>query len=544
MAMVSRMPIFLCILVTFTFISQSTAQPGFLYHFCMNHNGNYTANSTYHNNLNTLLSNLSSNTQIDYGFYNFSYGQDNERVNAIGLCRGDVKPHDCRNCFNDSKVLLTQLCPDQKEAIGWYDNCMLRYSNRSIFNTMEASPGFYMRNNGNATDIDQFNEVLRNLLDSLIDQASSGDSKRKFAAANVTGPGFQTIYGLVQCTPDLSEQECSACLIGAISEIPQCCDGKKGGRVGRPSCNFRYEIYPFYDATNVATPQTPKAFAPSPSSTDALSTEGKSSTSRTVTVIVVPIIAIIVLVILISIYLRMRRSWKHIEELPGCNSFPVEAENDDAIRSAETLQLDFATIMAATNSFSDEKKLGQGGFGSVYKGTLSNGQEVAVKSGYMAPEYAFHGQFSAKSDVYSFGVLVLEIVSGQNNCGVRRGENVEDLLTSAWKKWREGTPSSIVDPTITDGSRNEIMRCIHIALLCVQENVADRPTMGSVVLMLNSYSATLPLPSHPAFIIDSRSLSVIRSDEYDPVTGRSDETSIQSVQTSVNEASITELFPR
>ncbi|RDX87684.1 Cysteine-rich receptor-like protein kinase 29, partial [Mucuna pruriens] len=88
----------------------------------------------------------------------------------------------------------------------------------------------------------------------------------------------------------------------------------------------------------------------------------------------------------------------------------------------------------------------------------------------MAPEYAMHGQFSVKSDVFSFGVLVLEIVSGQKNIGTRRGENVEDLLTSTWHYWREGTALNIVDPTISSGSRNEIMRCIHIALLCVQEN--------------------------------------------------------------------------
>ena len=50
-------------------------------------------------------------------------------------------------------------------------------------------------------------------------------------------------------------------------------------------------------------------------------------------------------------------------------------------------------------------------------------------SGYMAPEYALYGQFSAKSDVFSFGVLVLEIISGQKNSGIRHGENVEHLLS-------------------------------------------------------------------------------------------------------------------
>ena len=85
-------------------------------------------------------------------------------------------------------------------------------------------------------------------------------------------------------------------------------------------------------------------------------------------------------------------------------------------------------------------------------------------------------------------------------------------ILQAWKNWREGTASNIVDPTIRPtGSTTEIMRCIHIALLCVQENVANRPTMASVVLMLNSYSMTLVVPSEPAFFmhsnIDSETMS-------------------------------------
>ena len=50
-------------------------------------------------------------------------------------------------------------------------------------------------------------------------------------------------------------------------------------------------------------------------------------------------------------------------------------------------------------------------------------------SGYMAPEYVMHGQFSVKSDVYSLGVLILEITSGQKNNCFHVGENTEYLLT-------------------------------------------------------------------------------------------------------------------
>jgi len=234
-------------------VSQAQGQPEFLRYACLNDKGNYTANSTYQNNLNTLLSNLTSNEQINYGFYNFSYGQNTDKVNAIGLCRGDVKPDACRSCLNNSRVLLTKLCPNQKEAIGWYDNCMLRYSNQSIFGVVEGSPKFYMWNPNNVTDEKVFNRVLGNLMRKLKEIAASGDSRLKFATDNATDVNlnFQTIYGLVQCTPDLSKQDCNDCLEFAISEIPICCNNKIGGRALKPSCNIRYEVYRFSDPTTV-----------------------------------------------------------------------------------------------------------------------------------------------------------------------------------------------------------------------------------------------------------------------------------------------------
>lgn len=89
-----------------------------------------------------------------------------------------------------------------------------------------------------------------------------------------------------------------------------------------------------------------------------------------------------------------------------------------------------------------------------------------------------------------------------------------EYLSQAWRNWRAGTTESIVDPAISDGSRNEIMRCIHIGMLCVQENSAERPTMASVEVMLNSYSVTFPLPSPPASYLSNRNFSYSKSDDY------------------------------
>ncbi|KAL8246013.1 hypothetical protein R6Q59_007229 [Mikania micrantha] len=101
---------------------------------------------------------------------------------------------------------------------------------------------------------------------------------------------------------------------------------------------------------------------------------------------------------------------------------------------------------------------------------------IFLYSGYMAPEYAMHGQFSIKSDVFSYGVLVLEMISGQKNQCFKNGENIEDLLSFAWESWRNGTTTNMIDPVLKMGSSSlhDIIRCIHIGLLCVQENVADR----------------------------------------------------------------------
>ncbi|XP_010439217.1 PREDICTED: cysteine-rich receptor-like protein kinase 14 isoform X2 [Camelina sativa] len=125
--------------------------------------------------------------------------------------------------------------------------------------------------------------------------------------------------------------------------------------------------------------------------------------------------------------------------------------------------------------------------------------------GYMAPEYAMQGHFSMKSDVYSFGVIVLEIISGNRNSSFFQPDgNTSSLIAQAWELWRNGSPLEIVDPAIEESyQRNEVIRCIHLALLCVQKDHADRPRMSTVILMLTSNTITLPVPQEPGFFFKS-----------------------------------------
>nr|CAN77364.1 hypothetical protein VITISV_005348 [Vitis vinifera] len=112
------------------------------------------------------------------------------------------------------------------------------------------------------------------------------------------------------------------------------------------------------------------------------------------------------------------------------------------------------------------------------------------------------GLFSVKSDVFSFGVLVLEIISGKKNRGFYHLNDEHNLLGHAWRLWREGKGLELMDSSVSEScAPYDVLRCIQVGLLCVQEHAEDRPVMSSVVLMLSSETATLPLPKNPGFCL-------------------------------------------
>ncbi|XP_028090215.1 probable leucine-rich repeat receptor-like serine/threonine-protein kinase At3g14840 isoform X7 [Camellia sinensis] len=106
--------------------------------------------------------------------------------------------------------------------------------------------------------------------------------------------------------------------------------------------------------------------------------------------------------------------------------------------------------------------------------------------GYMAPEYAMWGHLTDKADVYSFGVVALEIVSGRSaTSSYRRKEDSFNLLALALDLKEKGNLMELVDPRLeSDFNKEQVMVMLNVALLCTNATAAIRPTMSSVVSML------------------------------------------------------------
>ncbi|KAL3834085.1 hypothetical protein ACJIZ3_008821 [Penstemon smallii] len=147
-------------------------------------------------------------------------------------------------------------------------------------------------------------------------------------------------------------------------------------------------------------------------------------------------------------------------------------------------------------------KISDFGMARIFGGNegFGNTSRVVGTYGYMAPEYAMDGRFSEESDVYSFGVLMLEIISGKKNTNYYNHELSLSLLGCAWKFWNEDSGLDFVDQTIDCSNfEGQIVRCVHIALLCVQEFPNDRPSIQTVLSMLSREIIDLPMPGQPIF---------------------------------------------
>ncbi|KAJ0986351.1 hypothetical protein J5N97_004707 [Dioscorea zingiberensis] len=112
---------------------------------------------------------------------------------------------------------------------------------------------------------------------------------------------------------------------------------------------------------------------------------------------------------------------------------------------------------------------------------------IAGTVGYMAPEYAMRGYLTDKADVYSFGVVMLEIVSGLSNTHLyKTSDDFIYLLDWALILQGQGELLELVDKNLGNNyPQEEALQLLNLALTCTNSSPSLRPTMSTVVSILD-----------------------------------------------------------
>ncbi|CAN6338899.1 unnamed protein product [Urochloa humidicola] len=352
--------------------------------------GNYTAGSQYKKNLDQLLASLPAAAGDNGWFYKDSAGAVADEVFGLIMCFADRNATQCQECLAGAPAAIaTTVCPGSRNVSAAYDACVLRYSAAPIPAVADLGFAFavFMTISGVPVTSGAVRDAWVPLMSELTGGAAASPLRIGNGSTPYSGPPSQEMYGLAQCTRDLNASECSRCVSSYTDRMGKLYTNNTGGAIKGYSCYLIYQLVPLH----ITLPPAPVSPPPAPPPPQQPSPELGSSSSKTGLAIGLSVGAMSLIVLGSLIWLRRLRRRKRAKlleeargrELEEGNFFdedPVMDDEDEFEKGTGPKRFRYGELAMATDNFSDDHKLGEGGFGSVYKGYIKEMDlHVAIK---------------------------------------------------------------------------------------------------------------------------------------------------------------------
>ncbi|XP_057762150.1 cysteine-rich receptor-like protein kinase 1 [Arachis stenosperma] len=263
---------------------------------------------------------------------------------ALAECRNDLNNSNCYKCFNHAREYLSQCLPKVAGRV-YMDGCFLRYDNYGFFNEMEYNSTD--SNNSNATDPAGFREKVGKAVTNVTETAAT--SVHKFA---VNGDN-KDVFALAQCWHTLDREGCERCLKRAERKLSECIIVNDEGKSMLAGCFLKYSTRKFYG----------EEF-----DENGVKNNYDNSYNKVIIVSLSSAVAV-TLIIITGVMVKKKKA-------PICT---VGMDRSKRFEYVAGYTFKYELLEKATNYFDPACKLGQGGAGSVFKGTLPQGKTVAVK---------------------------------------------------------------------------------------------------------------------------------------------------------------------
>ncbi|TVU38699.1 hypothetical protein EJB05_12083, partial [Eragrostis curvula] len=480
--------------------------------FCDQRSGNYSSGSAYEDNISRLISDLHAKAASSPSFFAADFaGTGAGTVYGLMLCRGDVSASDCFDCGTFAGRDLQRVCNRTRDVALCYNQCYVRISDTD-FLANATNSGLVKLIGGTSissgVDVAAYDRAVTALLSATARHAAENNSttRKFFATGQLVGldPTIPTIWSSAQCASDLYPEQCRRCLDDLVAQWFRVFQtNEESARMVGARCNLRSQLgIKFYAGppmVNLQMDGQPASPEPAPSVDVLPGTVRDAETELSLAKLQLPS----------PFVCGMCVRKEDAKEQTFLNKLLIN-NNRDGISPAHTAEdfeslkstiLSLSSLQVATDNFNESNKLGEGGFGAVYK-------DLVWSFNFMEDGKFIQGNLSGQA------VAVKRLSKGSNQ-GLEELRNELVLVSKlhhknlVWRHWSEGTILEIIDDSL---GRNyweaEVLKCINIGLLCLQQNPIDRPTMSDVMVMLNGdATSSLPPASRPTFFLDGSSAS-------------------------------------